>query len=160
MMHFVIVKLLAANNSGLLRFESGTCGSTGNLFFYERRCGMNALDAIKKALDRARTENGDRAHRSSGSACLDLFSLCGGMRRNPAGLEKLFVNRGDNLFHGIKLRVLEVRIPCPAHIVPTRWVFSTCRKSARGWACRWSLGKSGGHCGTSHLPSRALRCSP
>ena len=51
---------------------------------------MNALQAMKMQLNVARTENGDLAYRSTGSACLDFFSLCGGMRRN---LEDF--NRGD-----------------------------------------------------------------
>lgn len=51
---------------------------------------MNALQAIKNQLNVAYTENGDLALKSSGSACLDLFSLCGGMRKNPSGLDKLF----------------------------------------------------------------------
>lgn len=51
---------------------------------------MNALKAIKNQLNVAYTENGDLALKSSGSACLDLFSLCGGMRKNLSGLDKLF----------------------------------------------------------------------
>lgn len=51
---------------------------------------MNALQAIKNQLNVAHTENGDLALKSSGSACLDLFSLCGGMRKNLSDLDKLF----------------------------------------------------------------------
>lgn len=51
---------------------------------------MNALQAIKNQLNVAYTENGDLALKSTGSSCLDLFSLCGGMRKNPSGLDKLF----------------------------------------------------------------------
>ena len=51
---------------------------------------MNALRAIKCQLNVARTENGDVAYKSTGSACLDFFSLCGGMRRNLEDLDKLF----------------------------------------------------------------------
>lgn len=51
---------------------------------------MNALQAINNQLNVAFTENGDLALKSSGSSCLDLFSLCGGMRKNPSALDKLF----------------------------------------------------------------------
>ena len=52
---------------------------------------MNALQAMRMQLNVARTENGDFAYKSTGSACLDFFSLCGGMRRNLSDLSKLFV---------------------------------------------------------------------
>ena len=52
---------------------------------------MNALQAMKINLNVAHTENGDLAYKSTGSACLDFFSLCGGMRRNVSDLSKLFV---------------------------------------------------------------------
>lgn len=51
---------------------------------------MNALQAMKIQLNMASTENGDFAYKSTGSACLDFFSLCGGMRRNIEDLNKLF----------------------------------------------------------------------
>jgi phosphoribosylformylglycinamidine (FGAM) synthase PurS component len=55
---------------------------------------MNAIEALQAALDRAAgmtvTENGDPAHTGSGSYCLDLFALCGGMRRNIGDLAPLF----------------------------------------------------------------------
>ena len=51
---------------------------------------MNALQAMKMQLNMARTENGDLAYKSTGSACLDFFSLCGGMRKNLEDLDKLF----------------------------------------------------------------------
>lgn len=51
---------------------------------------MNALQVISKLLNRTQTENGDFAYKSSGSSCLDFFSLCGGMRKNLSDLEKLF----------------------------------------------------------------------
>ncbi len=51
---------------------------------------MNALQAIKTQLNTAHTENGDLAYKSTGSACLDFFSLCGGMRKNLSDLDKLF----------------------------------------------------------------------
>ncbi len=51
---------------------------------------MNALQAIKTQLNTAHTENGDLAYKSTGSACLDFFSLCGGMRNNLSDLDKLF----------------------------------------------------------------------
>ena len=51
---------------------------------------MNALQAIKCHLNVVHTENGDGAYKSSGSACLDFFSLCGGMRRYLEDLDKLF----------------------------------------------------------------------
>ncbi len=52
---------------------------------------MNALQAMKINLNVARTENGDMAYKTTGSACLDFFALCGGMRRNLTDLSKLFV---------------------------------------------------------------------
>ena len=54
---------------------------------------MNALQAMKMQLNVARTENGDLAYKSTGSACLDFFSLCGGMRRNLESLDKLFAEK-------------------------------------------------------------------
>lgn len=53
---------------------------------------MNALQTIKMQLNMAYTENGDLAYKSTGSACLDFFSLCGGMRENLSDLDKLFAN--------------------------------------------------------------------
>lgn len=51
---------------------------------------MNALQAMKIQLNMVSTENGDFAYKSTGFACLDFFSLCGGMRRNIEDLDKLF----------------------------------------------------------------------
>ncbi len=51
---------------------------------------MNFIEAIKEKLNMTQTENGDLAHKTSGSACLDLFSLCGAMRRNIGDLNALF----------------------------------------------------------------------
>ena len=52
---------------------------------------MNAIEAMKGALNVTRTENGDIAYKSTGLACLDFFSLCGGMRGNIKDLERLFI---------------------------------------------------------------------
>ncbi|MGP1474222.1 MAG: DUF2828 family protein [Treponema sp.] len=55
---------------------------------------MDALKAIKMQLSKSEklslTENGDTAYKSTGSACLDFFSLCGAMRKNISDLVKLF----------------------------------------------------------------------
>ena len=65
---------------------------------------MNALEAIKTLLNATRTENGDVAYKSTGSACLDFFSLCGGMRKNPGALEKLFAKAyAENPLVAIKI---------------------------------------------------------
>ncbi len=65
---------------------------------------MTALDEIKKILNVTATENGDTAFRSSGSACLDFFSLCGGMRQNQGDLGKLFVRAyGENPALAVKI---------------------------------------------------------
>ena len=49
------------------------------------------LDAIRDELNVVRTENGDVAHSTSGSYCLDLFSLIGGMRNNIKSAGNLFI---------------------------------------------------------------------
>ncbi|MBQ1591834.1 MAG: DUF2828 family protein, partial [Treponema sp.] len=65
---------------------------------------MNALEAIKMQLNVTHTENGDVAYESTGSACLDFFSLCGGMRKNPAALDKLFAKAyAENPLLAIKI---------------------------------------------------------
>ena len=65
---------------------------------------MNALEAIKMQLNITRTENGDFAYKSTGSACLDFFSLCGGMRKNPCGLDKVFARAyAENPLVAIKI---------------------------------------------------------
>ncbi|MBQ0052603.1 MAG: DUF2828 family protein [Treponema sp.] len=65
---------------------------------------MNALQAIKTQLNVAHTENGDLAYKSTGSACLDFFSLCGGMRKNISDLDKLFAKAfGENPVIAIKI---------------------------------------------------------
>ena len=65
---------------------------------------MNVFEAIKEQLNGTYTENGDLAYKSSGSACLDFFSLCGGMRRNLSDLEKLFAKAyGENPVLAIKI---------------------------------------------------------
>ena len=51
---------------------------------------MNAMQAMRMQLNAAYTENGDLAYKSTGSACLDFFSLCGGMRKNLSDLDVLF----------------------------------------------------------------------
>ena len=68
------------------------------------RYKMNALQAIKTANNVAFTENGDKAYATTNSACLDLFSLCGGMRNNIDNLRKLFVKAyGENAILAIKI---------------------------------------------------------
>ena len=65
---------------------------------------MNALQAMKMQLNVARTENGDLAYKSTGSACLDFFSLCGGMRKNLDDLDKLFAKAyAENPIIAIKI---------------------------------------------------------
>ncbi len=65
---------------------------------------MNALQAMKTQLNVARTENGDLAYKSTGSACLYFFSLCGGMRNNLSDLDKLFANAcAENSVVAIKI---------------------------------------------------------
>lgn len=43
---------------------------------------MDMKELIQKQLNRVHTENGDVAYQTTGSACLDYFSLIGGMRYN------------------------------------------------------------------------------
>ena len=65
---------------------------------------MNALQAMTKHLNVTFTENGDLAYKSTGSACLDFFSLCGGMRNNPSDLSALFTKAyGENPVVAIKI---------------------------------------------------------
>lgn len=65
---------------------------------------MNALQAIGKLLNCTQTENGDLAYKSSGSSCLDFFSLCGGMRKNISDLERLFTKAyAENPLVAIKI---------------------------------------------------------
>lgn len=65
---------------------------------------MNALQVIKNQLNFTYTENGDIAYNSTGSACLDFFSLCGGMKRNVCALTKLFVKAyAENSIVAIKI---------------------------------------------------------
>ena len=65
---------------------------------------MNALQVMKMQLNKTFTENGDLAYKSTGSACLDFFSLCGGMRRNISALDKLFAKAyAENPIIAIKI---------------------------------------------------------
>lgn len=53
---------------------------------------MNYIDALKKEnLLKTTTEKGDIAFKSSGSYCLDFYSLIGGMRYNYIGINNLFL---------------------------------------------------------------------
>lgn len=53
---------------------------------------MNYIEAIKKEeLIKTTTEKGDVAFKTSGSYCLDFYSLMGGMRTNYLGLNNLFL---------------------------------------------------------------------
>lgn len=53
---------------------------------------MNYIDAIKKEqILLTTTENGDTSFRSTGSFCLDYYSLVGGMRYNYRDLNSLFL---------------------------------------------------------------------
>lgn len=53
---------------------------------------MNYIDALEKEnLLKTTTENGDVAFKSSGSYCLDFYSLMGGMRYNYIGINNLFL---------------------------------------------------------------------
>lgn len=52
---------------------------------------MNALQFMERELNISYTENGDIAYNSTGSACLDFFYLCGGMRNRAKFLCKFFV---------------------------------------------------------------------
>ena len=45
---------------------------------------MSFIEITKEMLDVAFTENGDKAYKTTGSYCLDYFSLVGGMRFNFA----------------------------------------------------------------------------
>ncbi len=65
---------------------------------------MNALQSIKMQLNVTHTENGDLAYKSTGSACLDFFSLCGGMRQNISDLDILFAKAyAENPIIAIKI---------------------------------------------------------
>ncbi|MBR4377080.1 MAG: DUF2828 family protein [Spirochaetia bacterium] len=65
---------------------------------------MNAVQEISRLLNVTRTENGDLAYKSTGSFCLDYFSLCGGLRHNTSDLEKLFVKAySENPILAIKI---------------------------------------------------------
>lgn len=52
---------------------------------------INFIDAIKDELYYALTENGDKAYATSGSYCLDFFSLAGGFRHKYANLFNLYL---------------------------------------------------------------------
>ena len=65
---------------------------------------MNAIKEIGRLLNVTRTENGDLVYKSTGSFCLDYFSLCGGLRHNTGDLEKLFVKAySENPILAIKI---------------------------------------------------------
>lgn len=86
----------------MVRFHTRILFAGGNFFWEAKK--MNALQAISKLLNHTRTENGDIAYKTSGSACLDFFSLCGGMRRNLPDLEKLFAKAyAENPLLAIKI---------------------------------------------------------
>ena len=52
---------------------------------------MSYLDSLKKNANYKKTLNGAKTHGTTGDACLDLFSVAGGMRhRNPAEIIRLF----------------------------------------------------------------------
>ena len=52
---------------------------------------MSYLNALEQKASETRTLNGARAYSSTGNACLDLFSVAGGMRyRSPGDQIRLF----------------------------------------------------------------------
>ena len=52
---------------------------------------MGFYTITNEVLNRAFTENGDKAYASTGSACLDFFSIVGGMRYNLKDAMSLFM---------------------------------------------------------------------
>ena len=52
---------------------------------------MGFFEISEQILNKAFTENGDKAFRTTGSACLDYFSLVGGMRFNATEALNLFM---------------------------------------------------------------------
>lgn len=52
---------------------------------------MNFIEGMKEELYNALTENGDKAFSTSGSYCLDFFSLCGGLRHKYNDIFNLYI---------------------------------------------------------------------
>ena len=52
---------------------------------------MSFFEISEQILNNAFTENGDKAYKSTGSACLDYFAIVGGMRFNIKDALNLFM---------------------------------------------------------------------
>jgi len=65
---------------------------------------MNYIDCIKDNLNRVTTENGDGANSSTGSSCLDFYSLIGGLRYNYKEIVNVFIRA----FYEDKIKAIKI----------------------------------------------------